>query len=359
MWYPTIQFTCKLFDPKTKETTWKSVNVSNFVTPPPGLDKRSSKADEFSITYKSAPGSDTPESYAIRANLGTDLQVSLEVARPATVPGYKIGKGPKGGYSYFGTDTQKPDGYVIHRFWPRFTASGHVIQNGKASTIQGTGMLVHAIQGMRPNLVASRWNFAHFQSEQHGGVSAIQMEFTTVETYGKRGAGSGGISVNVGSLVIDNQLAAVTAQTHYPGEKSTSSVISKATHLNPVPDSATGYKQPLGLLFEWNAPSLTSSVPGTLDAKIKVDLGDLQNPKGLIEKVDVLAEIPYVIKIAVNYVAGTKPYIYQVRSCSCNLLMWLIFFQWINPATLVINGSGLETGLEVEGHVYNEATFIS
>jgi hypothetical protein len=36
-------------------------------------------------------------------------------------------------------------------------------------------------------------------------------------------------------------------------------------------------------------------------------------PKGLIEKVDVLAEIPYVIKSVVNYVAGTKPYIYQVR----------------------------------------------
>jgi hypothetical protein len=28
--------------------------------------------------------------------------------------------------------------------------------------------------------------------------------------------------------------------------------------------------------------------------------------------VDVLAEIPYVIKTMVNYVAGTKPYIYQV-----------------------------------------------
>lgn len=34
VWYPTIQFTCKIFNPNTKERTWKSVNVSNFVTPP-------------------------------------------------------------------------------------------------------------------------------------------------------------------------------------------------------------------------------------------------------------------------------------------------------------------------------------
>ena len=49
VWYPTIQFTCKLFNPKTQERVWKSLSVSNFVTPPPGLDKRSSKSDQFSI----------------------------------------------------------------------------------------------------------------------------------------------------------------------------------------------------------------------------------------------------------------------------------------------------------------------
>jgi len=199
VWYPTIQFTCKIANPKTGEKTWKSINVTNFVTPPSGYDKRSSKADEFSVLHKSSPGTDFPESYTIRANLGQDLQVSLEVLRPSTLPGYKVGKGPEGGYSYFGTDPQKADGYVIHRFWPRLQAPGHLIRNGKADAVKGMGMFVHAIQGMRPNLVASAWNFAHFQSNELGGVSAIQMEFTTTDAYGKRGAGSGGVVVNVGS----------------------------------------------------------------------------------------------------------------------------------------------------------------
>jgi len=34
---------------------------------------------------------------------------------------------------------------------------------------------------------------------------------------------------------------------------------------------------------------------------------------GLMEKVDVLAEIPYVIRKGLAAVTGTKPYIYQVR----------------------------------------------
>ncbi|KAF5382172.1 hypothetical protein D9615_004403 [Tricholomella constricta] len=349
LWYPTIQFVFKYFDPQTKETIWKSINVNNFVTPPPGLDKRSSKADEFSITFKHTPGSDHPESYTIRANLGTDLQLSFEIARPASIPGWKVGKGPKGGYTYFGPDPAKAEGYAIHRFWPHFRATGHMIHKGKAASYQGPGMMVHAIQGMRPNLLAASWNFGNFQSEQHGGVSAIQMEFKTCDSHGQKGPGSGGVWVNVGSLVVGGKLVAVTAETKWPDEEPLNDgVVSRTTHLNAVLDPDTSYKQPRQILFEWQAPSILLESPGTVKAKLEVDVGDLENPKGLIEKVDVLAEIPYVVRMAVNYVAGTKPYIYQ----------------WCNPTTLSITGPdsvvpGLSKGLEVSGVLFNEASFIS
>ena len=302
------------------------MNVNNFVTPPTGLDKRSSKADEFSVTYKSSAGTDFPESYTIRANLGIDLQVSLDIQRPAAIPGYKVGKGPKGGYSYFGPDPEKAEGFVIHRFWPRVQATGAVIREGKAIPVQGSGMLVHAIQGMRPNLVASSWNFAHFQSDQLGGVSAIQMEFKTLDTYGKQGAGSGGVVVSVGSLVVGDKLAAVTTETKWPGEKPTGSLVSQATHFKPEQDPDTSYEKPTEILFEWKAPSIIPDAPGIIEAQLQVSLGSVAEPKGLIEKVDVLAEIPYVIKVAVNYVAGTKPYIYQVRFC----FFFFFFFSAIN-----------------------------
>ncbi|KAI0091205.1 oxidative stress survival Svf1-like protein [Irpex rosettiformis] len=349
VWYPTIQFTSKIYNPNTKEMTWKSVNVTNFVTPPPGLDKRSSKADQFSITHKSHPETDYPETYTITANLGEDLQIALEVKRPVSVPGFKVGKGPKGGYSYFGADVANPDGHVVHRFWPRTEGQGVVVWKGRAIEAKGPGMFVHAIQGMRADTVASRWNFAHFQSEEHGGVSAIQMEFTTTNHYGKK-AGSGFVTVNVGSIVLANKLAIVTAETKWAGEPQDdkAEVISRASHTRTAQDPDTGYAAPTELTFRWSAPSLVADASGQVDATLIVDVGSLDKPNGLIEKVDVLAEIPYVIKTMVNYVAGTKPYIYQ----------------WLNPVSLHVTGPdslipGLSQGLNINGRLYNEATFIS
>ena len=361
MWYPSVQFICKISSPNEADKVWKSVNVSNFVTPPPGLDKRSSKADEFSVTLKPQPGTDFPEVYLITANLGPDLQLALEIKRPASIPGWKIGSGPKAGFSYLGNDPNKADGYVIHRFWPRFVASGTIIRDGQALSLTGHGMFVHAIQSMRPNLIAVKWNFVDFQSNELGGVSAIMMEFTTTDTYGKKGAGSGFASVNIGSVVIGDKLAAVTAQSSISPQ---GTVVSKATHLSPEHDPDTGYDKPNQVLFEWQGPSIAAGASGTVTAKLEQDLGTVEKPIGLIEKVDVLAEIPYALKMVVNYVAGTKPYIYQVIYFLFRRGSLLTPLQWMNPAKLSLTGPeelapGLSKGVEVQGLLYSEATFIS
>lgn len=252
----------------------------------------------------------------IRANLADDLQLNLDIARPAAIPGFKAGKGPKGGFSYFGTDLENPEGHVVHRFWPRFQATGMIISKGKAISVKGPGMFVHAIQGMRPNLVAARWNFANFQSDAHDGVSGIQMDFTTIDAYGKKGAGSGFVTASVGSVVVGGKLVAVTAETKYPGEEQPESapVMSRAIHSKTELDTETSYNAPTEVNYRWAGPSIDAAAPGTVEANVKVDLGSPAAYNGLVEKVDVLAEIPYVIKTMVNYVAGTKPYIYQVRS---------------------------------------------
>lgn len=316
-----MQLTCKIWDSKSKEKTWKSINVSNFVTPPPAtssksFDKRSSKSDSFTITHATTPGDEQfAQSYTISANVDNDLQIALVVSRPATIAGFKLGNSPKGGFSYFGADPAQPEGYVVHRFWPRTVCAGHIIRNGQAIEANGTGMFVHAIQGMRPNLIAASWNFADFQSDELGGTSAIQMEFTTIDAYGRKGAGSGGVIVNVGSVVVGGKLVAVTGETRWPNEAPSeeAAVKSRTEHLDPTLDPETGYKQPGRITYTWKGASIIPSVSGTVDANLTVDVGTPTQPKGLIEKVDVLAEIPYVIKAFVNYVAGTKPYVYQVR----------------------------------------------
>jgi len=157
------------------------------------------------------------------------------------------------------------------------------------------------------------------------------MEFTTIDAYGRKGDGSGGVKVNVGSLVLGGKLAAVTAETKWPDEDESdeASVVSRATHLGMVADEETGYDTPSEIVFRWAGPSIVADAQGTVDATLKVDVGNPAAPKGLIEKVDVLAEIPYVVKTVVNYVAGTKPYIYQVRHgmliCTAKLLTIMFY----------------------------------
>jgi len=237
-----------------------------------------------------------------------------------------------------------PEGYVFHKFWPRTKCSANIVVKGKAIIAKGDGMFVHAIQGMRPNLVASRWNFAFFESKENGGASAIMMELTTTPDFGKRGNGSGGVKINVGSLVVGGKLLAVTAETIWPGETvdETAEIQSRAVHVDTKKDKDTGYNAPTRLAYHWSGPSLSAEAPGTVKASIDLTVGDPQSYTGLVEKVDVLAEIPKVIKAVIAYAAGTKPYIYT----------------WCNPTTLSVTLPGGEKS-DINGIVFNEATFIS
>ncbi|KAG8873406.1 putative cell survival pathways protein [Tulasnella sp. 331] len=344
LWYPNVQFTFRMYNPTTKEHTWRSANVSSFVSPIPGSDdKRSCKSDHFTIKFKPAvDGGD--EGYTVIANAADDLQVSLEVTRPASIAGFKVGKGPKGGYSYFGTDVNKPEGYVFHKFWPRTSVAGHIIHKGQAISATGHGMFVHAIQGMRPNLVASKWNFATFQSEEKGGVAAVMMELSTTDAFGQQGSGSGGVKINVGGVVAGGKLVAVTAETIWPHETAAANpdLQSRAIHHDSKRDKDTGYEAPQRITYEWAGPSIIEGSAGNVKATLDLPLGDPQSYAGLIDKVDVLAEIPKVLKTVLAYAAGTKPYIYT----------------WYNPASLSVTLADGET-MTVKGSVFNEATWIN
>lgn len=373
LWYPQIQITFKYFNPKTGQKVWKSVNVTHFAAPPPDgfrskskWDKRSSKSDQYSVLFETLDNGD--EKYTIEANMDSDLQLAYSFTRPSGSKGWKLGAGPNGAKSLFGSNPASPDGYVLHRFWPTAKSTGHFIIKGQAIDAEGQGMFVHAIQGMRPNLVASKWNFANFQSEELGGVQAIMMEFTTTSDYGgpvPAGAASGqegssagreSITVNVGSITVGGELVAVTASSR--GSRAAASDPSKGSqsgvkHLDRTVDSETGYLAPQAIEFNWEGPLLVAATgkgdPSKLvKAKTRVELGKpspVSESKGLVDKVDVLAEIPYMVRKLVNYVAGTKPYIYQT----------------LNPATLTLSvPAGQASGEhQVKGTVFEEHTFIS
>ncbi|KAG8868303.1 putative cell survival pathways protein [Serendipita sp. 405] len=213
-------------------------------------------------------------------------------------------------------------------------------------------MLVHAIQGMRPNLIATRWNFCWFSGTlpidgKETTVSSIMMEFTTTDSHGRKKGGEGGVTVNVGCLSVGSHVAA-TAETKWPDEAAGSSVpvISRAIHYDSVRDKDTGYDQPQKIGFSWEGP-LAADPHQKLSGDLLLDVGFGEQSKGLIEKVDVLAEIPKVLKAIVN-ATGTKPYIYQ----------------WMQPDVIlrlrgpegVLHG---QSEIDIKGTAYVEASYVS
>ncbi|GAA5832388.1 hypothetical protein JCM11251_006431 [Rhodosporidiobolus azoricus] len=352
--WPNIQFTFRHCDGKGKNT-WKSINVSNFkVAPSAKLDKRSCKSDQFTITVDPA----TPTKMTIEGKYDDDVQISLVFEQLAT--GFKLGAGPKGGMTYYGNKTGKgpstgyapnttdgADGFAVHRIWPRCKVSGIMRVGANVTDLEGArGIFIHAIQGLRPNLLAAKWNFANFQQvDGDDGVALTMMEFTTTPQYGSK-------VVNIGSVVVGDKLVAVTAG----GDGVVGG--SSATHVDPIKDDETGYNAPSSIKYVWDGAALegeganlkpvTSGSNSKVHAVMTMGLLTSQKgyeTKGLVEKVDVLGQIPYLIKKFVNYAAGTKPYIYT----------------WLNPTSASITlGNGTETKtIDVTGYTFAESTFIS
>ena len=109
------------------------------------------------------------------------------------------------------------------------------------------------------------------------------MEFTTPPSYGTT-------SVHVGGLAKDGEIICAGTST-------------TVSHLETFQDSQNDWPEPKAVKYEWTGKTkdgqeVVASATGSLGERL--------------DKVDVLAHIPGIIKTIVGGVVGTKPYIYQV-----------------------------------------------
>lgn len=111
------------------------------------------------------------------------------------------------------------------------------------------------------------------------------MEYTTPPSYNST-------VVNVGGIVNDKEIL-------YAG------VTNSATHTEIGRDEESEWPEPKSIKWVWDGKSTDEK---DLHAELEGPLGNR------LDRIDVMAEVPGFIKSIAGSVAGTKPYIFQVRS---------------------------------------------
>lgn len=134
----TAQFSSKIFSPNSTQHLWSSDNLHHFTFSP---DKQSFHADNCAMEL-----SEDGKSYTIKSSISKSSIVDLKFTQEA--PGLVVGKD---GTSSFGTDPKKPWGRMIHKFWPRCRVEGQILTKEGPVDFKGTGIFVHALQGMKPH----------------------------------------------------------------------------------------------------------------------------------------------------------------------------------------------------------------
>ncbi|KAI5840720.1 oxidative stress survival, Svf1-like protein [Morchella snyderi] len=291
----TAQVSTKIFHPDGR-ITWSSkpLTSTDFFDD----TKHSFYADNIAVIL-----SDDGKSYTIKSAVDPAIFIDLVVTQ--TTPGFKIGKD---GRTNFGIDPENPWGAIRHVFLPRNTLEGFIKVGDEKINFKGKAMYVMALQGMKPHHAAAKWNFVNFQGPTY---SAIMMEFTTPASYGST-------TVNIIGISKDGELVAAGTK----GE---------CEHLASQLDDVE-LPEPTAVKFVWNA---TTKDGKAVEAVLEEELGKK------IDRVDIMAEVPAIIKKIAGNVAGTKPYMYQYRK----------------KTTMEIK-IGDEI-IEEEGKLFYEATFIS
>lgn len=260
--HTTAQFTFRFYNSKGPEENniWTSTKLEDFRT-----DGSNFYAKNLSIEI-----SDDNTEYVLKSGVNENSVVEMKFKR--LVPGVIFGKD---GTTLYGDDIQNPWGSMRHVFWPRCSVEGIVKSQDKTYSVEGYTMFVMAMQGMKPHHAAKAWNFLNFQSEN---FSAVQMEFTTPKSYANT-------KVNVAILTSNDKILVASIN---------NSVVHKDSTVDEV-----GWPVPKSIVFNYDGvnSNLKASVSGELNH--------------LVERVDVMAEIPQFVKTIVSGVAGARPYIYQ------------------------------------------------
>ncbi|KAJ3409221.1 RNA-dependent ATPase [Chytridiales sp. JEL 0842] len=294
-WSPTVQITGRVYFPDAANNVAKTSSVDG-TTFHVSEDKLSVDCEHIHIKFH-------PDdfSYDVTLDYGSDLQADLKF-KPV-VKMYKVNDGKV----HFMPDPTH--GYIAAQFMPKAQVTGSMTVHGKKMDAKGEGLYLHAVQ-FKPQCVG-KWNFVNFQSKD----SAIVLyEFEMPADMG--------YTLDIvcqGSLVHKGKLVSVLTD-------------NRSVHVRKLYDAFSGYEIPTEIALSWRG----RTTDGT-DQDVKIDMNLV--PKNQVAKIDVLSELPFVLRKFIQTFV-TAPFVYQ----------------WFETTSAKVTIG--DESFEIEGKVFMECSFM-
>lgn len=207
----------------------------------------------------------------------------------------------------------RADGFIEMKFVPAGRCQGKIQIDGESFNFRGTGVCLRQFQGVRPHLTTKRWNCAYFlENAKEAGApqrSLFTIQMLSSPAYNEE-------VVNYGFYFDGKKLQAVTS-------KEDAIIYAKT-----VVDPENGYCVPEHFDYRWKGVDMDgkdfeATVSGT--------------PTARMARIDLLENLPVVLRKIVESLSSARPYIYQ---------------NYNQEVEAVINGE------KVVGNLFQEFSFL-
>ncbi|KAJ3058872.1 putative cell survival pathways protein [Quaeritorhiza haematococci] len=254
----------------------------------------------MSIQFTRTP-SDNSLTFKVVFNSAPDLV--LDFTFESLSDGFQLGEGK----TFFTSDPA--GGYISPRFIPKAKVTGSILVDGKVISADGHGLFVHAVQ-VKPFCVG-RWNFLNFQA---GEDALLMYQYEMPDGYDYEIG-----LVNQGCLVRNNKIVAVLTS-------------NTARHISSRYDDFSGYHVPTSIEYIWSG----TTTDGT-NKPVQIEM--TVHPKNLCDKIDMLAELPYLLRMVIQTFV-TRPFVYE----------------WFEDAVAKVTVG--EEKFEIKGKAFVETVFL-
>ncbi|KAJ3212211.1 DNA damage-inducible protein 1 [Entophlyctis luteolus] len=297
---PSIQMTLRIYNSdKTKYANTVSPAISSFKI---SDDRLSTECEQMSFKFNQATNG-----YTLLFDMGSEAAIDVTLTPTDAGNMFKLNSGR----TLF--TERESDGFVDAQFMAKHVVHGSLTFSGKRTEVTGFGANNRVIQ-FKPQ-VPAKWNYLNLQTEKD---ALMLYEFDLPK---------GGKCMSIGSIVRDGRLIAVTT-------------LNRAVHVQKQTDAAfSGYDVPTQLFVVMKGKTKDTNE----DVHVELSI----TPTNLVDSIDVLAQLPYLLKVIIQTFI-TAPFVYQwVDTVKARVTVGAETFEIAGQAFIETNGTATTMRLTI------------